>query len=152
MCALRTSQGAIEFLSYSNATLTGPNQYTLTGLYRGLYGTYAIDLPAGSQFLLLAGPIFAEVLPAQFVGQTLYFEFPSFNLVGGGAQSLADTTIWEYTPRGSSVIPGVFPVLVEKDAIAPAEMVQNGAMSNSHLPLESSENLRHEENDVLETR
>ncbi len=152
LCALRTSQGAIEFLSYSNATLTGPNQYTLTGLYRGLYGTYAIDLPAGSQFLLLAGPIFAEVLPAQFVGQTLYFEFPSFNLVGGGAQSLADTTIWEYTPRGSSVIPGVFPVLVEKDAIAPAEMVQNGAMSNSHLPLESSENLRHEENDVLETR
>ena len=55
------------------------------------------------------------MLPAQFVGQTLYFEFPSFNLVGGGEQSLAETTIYNYVPVGSSVIPGIFPVAVIKD-------------------------------------
>jgi Putative phage tail protein len=129
LCALRTPAGALEFLSYTTATLTGGNQYTLTGLYRGLYGTYAVDLPAGSQFLALAaGTFFYEVLPSQFVGQTLYFEFPSFNPTGGGAQPLSATTVYSYVPVGSSVVPGVFPQIVMRDAGVPSE-IGSGSVS-----------------------
>lgn len=120
---MRTPAGALELLSYTTATLIGDNQYTLTGLYRGLYGTYAADLPAGSQFFALAaGTFFYEVLPSQFVGQTLYFEFPSFNPTGGGAQPISETTICSYVPVGSSVIPGLFPQLVLRDAGVPSEV------------------------------
>ena len=63
LCAVRTPAGQLEFLSYTVATLTGTVRYTLTGLYRGLYGTFAIDLPAGSQFLLMGSNVFLEVLP-----------------------------------------------------------------------------------------
>src|ERR1700761_2278623 len=95
----------------------------LTGVYRGLYGTYAVDLPAGSQFLALAaGTFFYDVLPSQFVGQTLYFEFPSFNPTGGGAQPISETAIYSYVPVGSSVIPGLFPQLVIRDAGVPSEV------------------------------
>ena len=115
LCAVRTPAGQLELLSYTTAVLTAPNQYTLSGLFRGLFGTYAIDLPEGSQFLALGtGTAFYEVLPAQLVGKTIYFEFPSFNLVGGGAQSLADTMVYEYTPSGTSVIPGSSHSLLNK--------------------------------------
>jgi hypothetical protein len=122
LCAIRTPAGQLEFLSYTTANLVGINRYTLTGLYRGLYGTFAIELPAGSQFLLMGSNVFLEVLPGQFVGRAIYFEFPSFNMVGGGSQGLADTTVYVYTPSGSSVIPGVFPIGVKEDVCAPLEI------------------------------
>jgi Putative phage tail protein len=137
LCALRTPGGKLEFLSYTTATLTSSNQYTLTGLYRGLYGTYPIELPAGSAFLALgAGVIFHEVLPAQLIGQTIYFEFPSFNLVGGGAQSLAETTVYDYTPIGSSVVAGIFPQVVQRDGFVPAEIVSKTIRRDAALPVE----------------
>ncbi|HXC12680.1 MAG TPA: phage tail protein [Stellaceae bacterium] len=137
LCAVRTPAGLLEFLSYTTATLTGANQYALTGLYRGLYGTYAIDLPAGSQFLSLgSASFFYEVLPTQFVGQVLYFEFPGFNTVGGGAQTLSETTIYSYVPVGSSVIPGTFPVAVVKDHLAPCEIASGTTRRDSPLPIE----------------
>jgi len=137
LCAVRTPAGALEFLSYTTATLSAPNQYILSGLYRGLYGTYAVDLPVGSQFLALgAGTVFYQVLPAQLVGQTIYLEFPSFNLVGGGAQSLANTTVYEYTPSGASVVPGIFPRLVISDGVLPAEIGSNTTRRDARLTVE----------------
>ncbi len=137
LCAVRTPGGLLEFLSYTTAILTGTDQYTLTGLYRGLYGTAAIDLPAGSQFLALgSGSVFVEVLPTQFVGQTIHFEFPSFNSVGGGMQNLADTVAYTYVPQGSSVVPGIFPQLVTGRAPLSAEIGQH-ALNDFPIPLES---------------
>ncbi len=137
LCAVRTPAGLLEFLSYTTATLTGANQYTLSGLHRGLYGTFAIDLPPDSQFLSLgSGSFFLEVLPAQFVGQVIYFEFPSFNLVGGGGQSLSEAMIYSYVPIGSSLIPGTFPVAVIKDNSMPAEVVSSTTRRESILPIE----------------
>ena len=137
LCAVRTPGGLLEFLSYTTATLTGPNRYNLTGLYRGLYGTFAVDLPLGSRFLSLgSGAVFEEVLPAQLVSRALYFEFPSSNPVGGGAQLLSETTIYSYTPLGSSVVPGLFPVAVVQDDRMPAETGE-AARRGSNDPLES---------------
>ena len=137
LCAVRTPAGELELLSYTTATLTAPDQYTLSGLYRGLYGTFAVDLPAGSQFLALGtGTVFYQVLPAQLVGQTIYFEFPSFNLVGGGAQSLADTTVYEYIPSGASVIPGIFPQLVKSEQPVPAEIFSRTTRADASLAIE----------------
>ena len=136
LCAVRTLAGQLEFLSYTTADLTGASRYTLTGLYRGLYGTFTIDLPAGSQFLLMGSNVFLEVLPAQFVGRPIYFEFPSFNIVGGGSQALADTTIYAYTPSGSSVIPGVFPTTVSEGACAPAEIGSGAIRAEADVQIE----------------
>jgi Putative phage tail protein len=137
LCAVRTPAGTLEFVSYTTATLTGPNRYNLTGLYRGLYGTFAVDLPLGSQFLSLgSGAVFEEVLPAQLVGRALYFEFPSYNPVGGGAQLLSETIIYTYTPLGSSVVPGLFPVAVVKENRMPVESGETARRDGSH-PLES---------------
>lgn len=142
LCAVRTPAGLLEFLSYTTATLTGTNQYTLTGLYRGLYGTYAVDLPAGSQFLSLgSGSFFFEVLPAAFVGKVLYLEFPSFNNVGGGAQTLAETAAYTYVPIGSSVIPGTFPVAVIKDHQTPVEVASGTTRRDSILPIEEQRHM-----------
>jgi Putative phage tail protein len=137
LCAVRTPDGLLELLSYATATMVGANQYSLTGLFRGLYGTFSIDLPPGSQFLSLgSGSFFLEVLPSQFVGQVTYFEFPSFNLVGGGGQSLADTTIYSYVPTGASLIPGTFPVAVIKDDRMPAEVASRTTGGASVFPVE----------------
>lgn len=141
LCAIRTPAGLLELLSYTAASLTGANQYTLTGLYRGLYGTAAINLPPGSQFLALgAGSFFSEVLPAQTVGQAVYFEFQSFNIVGGGLE-LFPVAIYEYTPQGSSVVPGTFPVAVGIDIRAPAEIGSGTARRDNILALEQQRNV-----------
>ncbi len=136
LCAVRTPVGQLEFISYTAATLTGASRYTLTGLYRALYGTFAIDLPAGSQFLLMGSNVFIKVLPAQFVARAIYFEFPSFNIVGGGSQALADTTIYTYTPSGSSVIPGIFPTGLSEESLAPVEIGGNTIRRTDGVPIE----------------
>ena len=74
-------------LTFATATLTGANRYDLTELNRGLYGTHPVDQPAGAQFLYLAtGNYYVQTLPTQYVGQRLFFEFPSFNITAGGEQ------------------------------------------------------------------
>jgi Putative phage tail protein len=106
LCALRYPGGNLEFLSFTTATLVSGNTYTLTGLYRGLYGTPIYDQPAGAQFLYLgAGQYYAQTLPPTYVGHNLWFKFPSFNLTGSGGQSLADAAAYEYTPLGVQLNP-----------------------------------------------
>lgn len=68
--------------------------------------------------------------------RVLYFELPSFNTVGGGAQTLSETTIYSYVPVGSSVIPGTFPVVVVKDHLAPSEIASGTTRRDSQLPIE----------------
>jgi hypothetical protein len=107
LCALRGAGGALEFLSFTTATLVSGHIYALTGLYRGLYGTPAtMDQPAGAQFLYLgSGQYFAKTLPPQYVGHNLWFKFPSFNITGGGAQSLSQVPAYLYTPLGAQLSP-----------------------------------------------
>jgi hypothetical protein len=92
-----------ELLSYTTATLTAANKYSLTGLYRGLYGTAIASHSSGTAFAFLNGNgIFKYNLPAQYVGVELYIKLQSFNVFGGGAQSLSSCTAYTYTPAGAA--------------------------------------------------
>jgi hypothetical protein len=138
LCALRAAGGELEYLSFTTATLTGPNRYDLTGLNRGLYGTFAVDQPAGAQFLYLAsGSYYRQTLPTQYVGRPLFFKFPSFNITGGGQQALADAVAYAYTPLGAQVNPGSFPLLIVADTPAPTEARSQTVRADAILPIES---------------
>jgi hypothetical protein len=66
------------------------------------------DLPAGSLLAFLPSiftridqsAVFAYTLPAQYVGQKLYFKFVSFNSFGGAAQDISEVAEYVYTPSG----------------------------------------------------
>jgi len=91
-----------EYLAFTGATLTGANAYSLTGLVRGAYGTATPSRPAGTQFarvdqaIAKSGPLDREM-----VGKPIFFKFTSFNLYGGGEQSLADVQEYSYYITGS---------------------------------------------------
>lgn len=117
-----------ELGAYAVATLTGPNQYTLSAtsgnhLRRAVFGvpaTGGIDHPTGSRFAFLNqiatipagsgkgafisnGPgIGLYLVPQTFFSSTttLHFKFPVVNQFGGGLQDLATCTDYLYTPGG----------------------------------------------------
>jgi len=93
-----------ELLSYTTATLTAANQYALTGLYRGLYGTAVASHASGANFAFLAGNGICKYnLPAQYVGVEVYVKLQSFNVFGGGVQSLSSCTAYNFTPAGAAL-------------------------------------------------
>jgi hypothetical protein len=92
-----------ELVSYATSTLTSANKYSLTYLYRGLYGSTVASHSSGAQFAFLNNnSIFKYDLPAQFVGKELYIKLQSFNVFGGGVQELSTCTAYTYTPTGTA--------------------------------------------------
>ena len=91
-----------ELIGYATATLTAPNKYNLTGLARGLFGTTPQPHGTGAPFARLdtTGPVVTYPLPAQWIGATLYFKFPSFNLFGASTQDLSACTAYVLPPPG----------------------------------------------------
>jgi hypothetical protein len=89
-----------ELLAYSTATLTGASAYNLTRLARGLDGALPAAHASGAPFARLDGAVVAYNLPANAVGETLYFKFQSFNVFGAGVQSLAACAAYPYVPSG----------------------------------------------------
>ena len=92
-----------ELVSYETATLTSANHYSLTTLYRGLYGTAIAAHSSGAPFARLDSAVFEYDLPAQYVGKTLYIKLQSFNVFGGGVQELSTCAAYTYTPTGVAV-------------------------------------------------
>jgi Putative phage tail protein/GTA TIM-barrel-like domain len=92
-----------ELVSFETATLTSANQYSLTTLYRGLYGTAISSHSSGAAFARLDSTVFKYDLPAQYVGVELYIKLQSFNVFGGGVQNLSTCTAYTYTPTGVAV-------------------------------------------------
>jgi hypothetical protein len=95
-----------ELLAYAPATLTGPNAYNLTYLYRGLYGTAAVAHSSGAPFTRLDSAIFEYPLPAAFVGVPLFLKFQSFNIFGRSVEDLSECTVYPYTPSRAGQTPG----------------------------------------------
>jgi hypothetical protein len=92
-----------ELVSYATSTLTSAHQYSLTYLYRGLYGTAVASHTTGAQFAFLnSNAIFKYDLPAQYVGQPIYIKLQSFNVFGGGLQNIATCVAYAYTPTGAA--------------------------------------------------
>ncbi len=92
-----------ELLAYETATLAASSVYALSGLARGLGGTTPASHPAGASFARLDSALVKYDLPANLIGQTLYFKFQSFNVFGGGAQDLSNCAVYTYTPTGAGV-------------------------------------------------
>ena len=79
-----------ECMSYSLATLTGPNLYTLSGLVHAQYGTKLGNHYAGDDVAILDGNIYALALPKAYIGKKLYFKLPAFNAFKSNGQGLSD--------------------------------------------------------------
>jgi hypothetical protein len=124
-----------EILAYESATLTGAYAYALTGLQRGLYGTAGAAHAAGAPFARLDQAVVAYDLPANFIGQTLFFKFQSFNLFGAGLQDLSTCAAYPFTPLGVGVgapiaaqLAGGVPLDLGAVAAAPALADDFGAL------------------------
>ena len=90
LCAIVDASGNVELVTYETATLTAKGRYNLTYLRRGVYGTPISQHVAGAQFSYIGiQELFSYQYPAQFIGQPVYFKFPSFNLAGKNLQSLS---------------------------------------------------------------
>ena len=99
-----------EYLSYQTAQLTAAGKYNLSYLVRGAYASPIGAHAAGTNFIRLDDGIFRIPFTQDKIGQTIFIKFLSFNLYGGGIQSLSDVTPASYTFKGtaySSPLPDV---------------------------------------------
>lgn len=103
--------GDFELLSAETVTLTGPNEYDLTNLYRGLYGTIACEHLTGSKLVRVDELVFEAALPPAFIGVPLWVKLASFNIWGLETQQLSDCTAYTYTPVGSGTDLLINPVI-----------------------------------------
>ena len=96
LCAIISPDGSTcEFISYENVTLTAANRYNLTYLRRGVYGSPVSSFSAGSNFVYIGSfSLFTYLYQIQYVGQTIYLKFPSFNLQGGATTPLVQCKAW----------------------------------------------------------
>jgi len=93
-----------ELIAYEAATLTAANAYNLTGLARALGGSVGAAHSSGAPFARLDGAVARYDLPANFIGQTLYFKFQSFNVFGQGAQDLSTCAVYAFSPQYASTV------------------------------------------------
>ena len=94
-----------EIVAYETTTLNAANQYSLTYLVRGAYGTESeiVVHPAGTAFLRLDDNVFAFAFDQSRIGSTIYLKFQSFNIFQGGLQSLADVAAYPYQITGAAL-------------------------------------------------
>jgi hypothetical protein len=91
-----------EYVAYQGATLTAPNRYTLGSLVRGAYGTPPASHAVGADFVRVdAALLRSGALEPADIGRTVYIKLCSFNIFGGGLQSLADVDAHVYTITGA---------------------------------------------------
>ena len=126
-----------EYLSYASATLTGPNDYAIAGLNRGLFGTAPSAHASGAPFVRLAADTFARIpYTTDRVGQTLFIKALGVNAYGGGRQSLDDVTPIAVTVMGlalSGPLPN--PTDVSIALVAGLTALQWAAVSDFRNPI-----------------
>ena len=75
-----------------------------------MYGTTAAAHSTAAAFARLDGAVARYALPANFIGQTVYLKFPSFNVFGGGLEDLSNCAVYSYVPSGAGVAAISWPV------------------------------------------
>ncbi|MBB4200683.1 hypothetical protein CCR94_21525 [Rhodoblastus sphagnicola] len=93
-----------EYLSYTNATLSGADQYGLAGLYRGFSASSVSAHAAGSVFCQLDSAILQYDVTAAHIGQMVYLKFQSYNIYGGGVEDLSTCAAYTHTIQGLGAI------------------------------------------------
>jgi hypothetical protein len=90
-----TSTTNLELISYELATLDGLNTYALSSIRRGIMGSYPCDHPIGSSFARLDQATLIYQVPSNYIGNSLFFKFPSFNAYGNQLQPLSEVVAYE---------------------------------------------------------
>ncbi len=106
-----------EYLSFTSAILTAANQYNLIGLYRGQAGLAAIGASSGAPFCLLDSTILKYPVLSSQIGLTIYLKFQSFNIFGGGVQSLSACAAYTYAIQGTGTLGPVASALAVGTAV-----------------------------------
>lgn len=86
-----------EALSYEGANMAPYNQFSLTGLVRGQYGTNAISHNAGERFIRVDEALFRYPYRKEDIGKTIYLKFTSSNIFGTNEQELDEVQAYQYT-------------------------------------------------------
>ena len=86
-----------EALSYEGANMALNNQFSLTGLVRGQYGTNAISHNAGERFIRVDEALFRYPYRKEDIGKTIYLKFTSSNIFGSNEQELDEVQAYQYT-------------------------------------------------------
>ena len=60
--------------------------------------------PSAASFARLDGAVVKYTLPSNYIGQTLYFKFQSFNVFGAGVQNVSTCAAYVYTPTGAGAL------------------------------------------------
>lgn len=110
LCVAIDTAGDFELFSYETALLQDmPFNYELSGLNRALYGTSTPGgfWPDGTAFGRLDSQTFIMPYNENQIGQDIYIKFLSFNIYGGGQQSLADVSPYIYMVQGPPLPPDV---------------------------------------------
>ena len=89
-----------EYCDYETATLIGSNQYRLTGMTRGKYGSTAASHSINNDFVLLDGNLFSLQMPVSVSGNDLYLKFASFNTIGSRLQDINDIGYYTFNLSG----------------------------------------------------
>jgi len=131
-----------ELISFSTATLKGPNRYNLTTyVRRGCLGTTIAAHAAGAGFVRLDSACVALPFLTSQAGASAYVKFQSFNLWGQGATPLANCVAYPFTPAsnpagaspngntagGGEISPTTNPTYVSATDPSLAEAIPNGA-------------------------
>ena len=86
-----------EAFSYEGANMAPNNQFSLTGLVRGQYGTNAIIHNAGERFIRVDEALFRYPYRKEDIGKTIHLKFTSMNLFGSNEQELDEVQAYQYT-------------------------------------------------------
>lgn len=86
-----------EALSYEGTNMAPNNQFSLTGLVRGQYGTNAISHNAGERFIRVDEALFRYPYRKEDIGKTIHLKFTSMNLFGSNEQELDEVQAYQYT-------------------------------------------------------
>ena len=83
-----------EIIAYRDSTLVGTGQYNVSYLRRGRYGSSIASHASAASWAMLDQSLFRAPFDPGMSGKTAYFKFPSFNVYGQGAESLASATVY----------------------------------------------------------
>lgn len=86
-----------EAFSYEGANMGPNNQFSLSGLVRGQYGTNAISHSVGERFIRVDEALFRYPYRKEDIGKTIYLKFTSMNLFGSNEQGLDEVQAYQYT-------------------------------------------------------
>lgn len=90
-----------EFFAYETATLTGPEQYTLSTLQRGVYGSAAAGHSASQRMLRLDSAVLhGDPISKDMIGSMIWVKLCSVNIWGAGTEDLSTVTAYPYTISG----------------------------------------------------